>query len=355
MKYWNLNEILPYQRNFNFINGKRRCGKSYTLIKWVIKRCIEREEEFCLLVRTAKEIEDNALEDWVQKVIQEQYSDFTFKFSKNAMYHEIVHQIPTGVDKEGNQKYKTEPELIRIGIALALSQRTQIKKKSFPKVKYMILEEYMIEDDKKGEYVNGWGEPDLFLSIYDTIDRGEDRVICFLLGNCTTFYNPYHMHETFNIPKVKKGEIWYKGNVLFQWIDENKVTGKSGSKFDKMIEGSKYGRFAVNNEYSDDRDDFIMPRTQQATFRFAIDYIGSTYGVWCDTKVGVIFIDTKWDTGTKFRYALTLEDHRENTLMTKGKTAFFIKWLGDNFKRGNVRYVNKAVRAKAEGAIKLIL
>lgn len=39
--HWNIYEILPYQRNFNFINSERSIGKTYTTEAYVIDKCIQ--------------------------------------------------------------------------------------------------------------------------------------------------------------------------------------------------------------------------------------------------------------------------------------------------------------------------
>ena len=52
MKYWDIGEILAYQRNFNFINGERSIGKSYTTLKFMIKKAIQTGCEFVYIVST---------------------------------------------------------------------------------------------------------------------------------------------------------------------------------------------------------------------------------------------------------------------------------------------------------------
>ena len=40
--HWNIYDILPYQRNFNLINGERSMGKTYTCQMFTLDKCIER-------------------------------------------------------------------------------------------------------------------------------------------------------------------------------------------------------------------------------------------------------------------------------------------------------------------------
>ena len=338
IQYWDINKILPYQRNFNFINGERSIGKTYTTLKYIIKRCIDRKEEFVYLVRTQDEKEKGVLEKAVEKVVTNEFKDFSFYNTVDEFY--IV-----------EENYKR-----LIGRCIALSEALKIKKQSFPIVKFIMFDEYMLESKSLTRYVSGWKEPELFLSIYHTIDREEDRVVCFLLGNTTTFYNPYHLHPAFHIPQIKKGEIWTSENVLFQWAESSAtlVEKKEKCKFLRMIQGSDYGTYANDGEYIEDSLEFIEERSQSARHTFNIQYMGNTFGVWNDMIHGKIYIDSKF-AKCSLNYALTLNDHNENTMLTKSKSNSLLNWLSKNFKLGNVRFTSMEVKKIAEQAILLLL
>ena len=78
--YWNINEIMSYQRNFNFINGARSIGKTYTTLKYCYRRAIERGEEFVYLVRTKQILKSGALEEASKKVLQKEFPEVDIKF-----------------------------------------------------------------------------------------------------------------------------------------------------------------------------------------------------------------------------------------------------------------------------------
>ena len=258
-KYLDLNKILPYQRNFNFINGERSIGKSYTIMKFVIKKCLQRGYEFAYIVRTKNQKKSGALGDAFKKVLLNEFNDYRIECTNEDMVNVIENE-----DKD---------ERIQLGYCLALSEKTEIKQRSFPKVKYIILDEYMLETNNQHEYYKGWKEPDEFLNIYHTIDREEDRVICFLLGNNTSFYNPYHLHPAFNIPFISKGELWTSENVLFYWAiasDELKEQKKK-SKFIKMIDKTDYSDYAVKGDYIYDEAKLIEPAPKNARLLFTIE------------------------------------------------------------------------------------
>lgn len=339
MEYWDIKKILPYQRNFNFINGVRSIGKTYGTMKYFLSESIKKGKEFVYIVRTQHALKGGAFEAAFRKVIQEQFNEYDISFSNNICTWKI--------DDENRQI---------LGYCLAISDYVAIKRRSFPNVRYIMFDEYMLEGAETRRYIQGWKEPDLFLSIYHSIDRERDAVICFLLGNTTTFFNPYHMHKAFNIPSVKPGEIWYSENVLFQWAipSEPLREEKAHSRFGKMIEGTRYGDYANMGVYVDDNFNFIEPRTRTAKHYFTFVYNGNTFGVWADMKNGKLYIDFKYDPSCLLNYALTTEDHRENTLISKGNYSM-LKWLAKNYKLGNVRYVNMQVKALSEDGIKILL
>jgi len=343
--YWNIKDILPYQRNFNFINGERSIGKTYTAEGYFIERALNNGEEFVYICRTQEEKKGGVLEKSFAKVLACEFPNQPIKSTTEVM--ELIIE-----DENGDVIEKKT-----LGYCLALSEAVKIKKRSFPFVRWLMFDEYMLEEKQRASYVNGWKEPDLLLSIYHTIDRERDYVICFMFGNNTSFYNPYHMHSAFNIPYIEKGGIWYNENVLFQWAEstEELKDKKSKCKFLKMIDKTDYGQYAKHGDYVDDNINFIGDRTGNSRHLFTFEYEKEIYGVWQDMKLGLVFIDSKYDKSCTLNYALTIDDHKENTMFTRSKSDTLLMWLGKMFKLGNVRYTSMRVKVKAEQAIKLIL
>lgn len=343
--YWDIRTLLPYQRNFNFINAERSVGKTYSTQKFLIKSAKEKFREFIYLVRTQDEKKSGVFEESFKKVIAKEFPNDTFRFTKDEMF--LVK-----LDEDGEM----ETEIL-LGYCIALSEAVKVKRKSYPLVFYIMLDEYMLEGKHQSQYVNGWNEPDLLLSIYHTVDREEDRVMCFLLGNNTSFYNPYHMHKAFNIPMIEKGSIWKSENVLFAWVTSSQALKeqKSKSKFLRMIEPTNYGKYAKEGDYVDDNVNFIQKMTTTARYSMTFEYEGNSFGVYNDLRNGAIYVSDKVDPSCKLIYALTVEDHKENTLLTKSNQVTQLRWLAHNFKLGNVRFVSMEVKVKCEKAIALLL
>lgn len=332
--YWDINKILPYQRNFNLINGERSIGKTYTTQKWVVGKCLEKHQQFVYLVRTQSEKKEGVLERAFEKVMSKEYPG--------------VETICTEETMRANGEI--------IGFCIAISESHKIKKRSFPNVYYIIFDEYMLEDSSMSNYVSGWKEPDLLLSIYHTIDREEDRVKVFMLGNNTSFFNPYHLHPAFNIQPIKQGQIWTSENVLYQWAEGSKdlKEKRANSKFGKMIQNTRYGEYASAGHFIEDNEDFIAVHDGKAQYEFTIICGGIQYGVYADQNKGLVYISDKTDPSCPFVYALTIDDHTENVMLTKGKPGA-LEWFSKCIKIGVVRFENMYIKKLTEGEIYKLL
>lgn len=344
-KYWNIKQYLPYQRCFNLINSERTIGKTYTTQGFFLERAILKDEEFVYVVRTQDERNDGIFEKAFQKVVEKEFQDYQIEFTKNECFWVIEDENGETIEKK------------TLGYCIALSEATKKKKINYPNVKWLMFDEYIVDEKERTAYVNGWSEPDLLLKIYHTIDRERDYVVCFLLANNITFYNPYHMHPAFNVPHVEKDKLWFNENVLFHWVSASLELKKEKAKckFLRMIDKTDYGTYASAGEYINDNINFIMERTSKSKYVFTIEFEGEKFGIWQDIKEGLIFCDNKVDPSCRLIYALTLGDHNENTLLTKNRNNNLLMWLGTNFKRGNVRFASMPIKVRAEEAIKLIL
>ena len=86
-------------------------------------------------------------------------------------------------------------------------------------------------------------------------------------------------------------------------------------------------------------------KTGTAKFHFAFIYEDSIYGVWYDYKEGKIFVSFDYDKNSKDIYAMTLKDHRPNTMMFNALKRYnFWRNFIDNYRLGNVCYENQRIK-----------
>lgn len=324
--YFNPRFLLPYGRNFNFVNAVRSVGKTYSPVLFFINEYMEKEVESVLLCRTKKDKEKGKyLERAVSKVMAEQFKGLDYKVNSD----ELLIQGKTALR------------------CIALSEAINIKKNGYPLVKYLYLDEYAIEENAVQRYVTGWDEPDLLLSIYHTIDREEDRVIFFGMANNISAYNPYHLHKAFNIPYTDKGNIFMSDNVLFlhyQRSDQlNEKTEKC--KFLHMIKGTDYGNFASEGEYIYDNNELIYNYPlKYCTYFLTLKYNGKVYGIWNYNILKWTYYVTESINPTfKDKVAVTMNDiNTEFRYMNR--TDFSTQILKQAVRSGNLHFQNQKLK-----------
>lgn len=340
--YWNPYKLLPYQRNFMFVNSTRKDGKTYGTQYMVIDKFLKKGQQFVAIYRTDKEIKEGEFEASFQKVSFEQFPQYHFTFKSNQMWL-------TELDENEKTKW-----IDIMGYALPLSQTVKKKKMSFPRVHWAYMDEYMLEPEDTHQYVGGWKEPDKLLNLYHTIDAEEDRVKIFLLGNNTSFYNPYHLHPAFRIPWTQPGTIWKSDNVLFQhYIPSQQLAEKkSKSKFLNMIKDTEYGSYALQGVYIGDSDEFIAKRPQKSQFVFTIKLDNANYGIWgCDASV---FVSDKTIVTSPLVFAFTKSDLSEETIY-RYKQNKLIKWLLAKMLHCRVFYETQEIKARVKPELEKLI
>lgn len=344
-KYFDIYRILPYQRPFNLINSIRSVGKTYVIQWWVMKQCLEKKRQCVALFRTKDEIEKkDILEEWYFKVLSQEFSAINFKFTKREIY----------IEEETEEGEKEKVILVR---AFALSEYRSIKKMSMPLVDYIIFDEYIIEDGLISDYFHGWREPTTLLSIYHSIDREENRVKVFMLANTSSFYNPYHLDGFFDIPKPKFGKIWTSKEVLFWWVEPSEalIEDKKNDPFFIQTLKSAYGKFANSNEYDEDKDTFIKEVPFQSVVMCTLLYDEKEYTVYNNVPLdGCVYIKDCKDRRSRVTYALTLDDHEENTFLIKSGNFSQINFIKKAIQCGRIRFDNIKCRKMFDSALKIL-
>ena len=343
-KYFDIYKILPYQRSFNLINAIRSVGKTYVIQWWCMDKAIKNHREIVALFRTQNEIDKGILEQWYFKVLQNEFSEYVFKFNKREIWREYE-------DEKGNIQ---KDVLVR---AFALSEYRTVKKMSMPLVNYIIFDEYIIEDGLISDYYRGWNEPSALLSIYHSIDRDEHRVKVFMMANTSSFYNPYHLDGFFDIPTPTLGKIWTSKEVLFWWVEPSEMLKKEkeNDEFFKATLKSLYGKFANTSTYNEDKETFIHDVPFQSIVMCSLIYENEVYTVYNNVPLdGNVYIKDCHDRRSKITYALTLDDHSENTFLVKSQSFSHINFIKKALQCGRLRFDNIKCKKKFDGALKIL-
>lgn len=308
--WYDINQTLSYNTLFNFIIGNRGGGKTFACKDWAIRDFLKSGSQFVYMRRYKQEFKKNA---HFFDAIKFKYPDVQFS-----------------VDKSGTYLINDEPA----GFPMPLSTAKIEKSNEFPKVNKIIFDEFIID---KGVYRYLTDEVTSFLEAYETISRMRE-VRVFFLSNAITISNPYFAY--FDITLPYGSNIARKDDLLIQLVqNDDFIEAKKQTRFGKIIQGTRYAEYSIENKFLRDTKEFLAKKTGNARYLFTLAYMGVKYGIWVDYDAGLMYMSENVDGSCKFIFTTTTEDHKPNTLLLKQpkKDPLFAEVL-KQFEYGNLRF-----------------
>ncbi len=326
--YYDVGQTLTYNCLFNFVIGSRGCGKSYALKKRAIKLFLDKGHQFVYLRRYQEELDATAETYFDDVLSNNEFPDVQIEYKGGAYY--------------------INDELA--GYAMALTKAKMYKSIAFPLVYLIIFEEFLVEEQGFNRYLKN--EVEAFLGFYMSIDRYRG-VIVFFLANSTTMINPYTLFFDLHLPYGS--DIVRKGDLLLQLVNNDAyIKSRKETRFGKLIKGTEFEQYAIENKFVYDSKTFIMRKTEKAQYYFTFLYMGDKYGVWVDYSAGKMFVSQDVDPSCKIVYSLTVEDHSPNTMLINqlGRSPIFKPFV-DNYKMGNVYFESQKIKNIVYDVIKI--
>lgn len=331
--FWNPRRTLTHNLLINVIVGNRGGGKSFGCKEWCIDNFIKKKEQFGY-IRRYKEDLKKPMEEFF-KDIAYKYPDYEFKTDSSKFYIRLKCE-------DENTKW-TEDDVA--GYGFVLSTANNKKSISYPFITTLVFDEFLLN---KGNQHYIYDEPSQLLELYETVARpgtGHPRVILFMLANAISITNPYFLFWNLKMPtkQDKNGKwIWKHPTrpILVEDVrNEAFIDKKKNTEFGKLIEGTKYAEYSIENKFLLDDDNFVEKKTQNARYFFTFVYKEHTLGVWADYKEGKMFVSKDIDPSYPIKYSITMKDHRPNTMFIKDRSrALKFKRFIDNYKLGNVYF-----------------
>ena len=307
--YYQLNEILNFNSIYKFIIGHRGVGKTYALKCYCLRRFIKHGEQFVWVRRYKTELSE-AKSDFMK--------DIADKFS---MYKITI---------DGNKIY-IDSKIA--GYFIPLSVASKFKSKPFPDVRTIVFDEFLIT---KSSYKYLQNESIIFDELYNTIDRYKDLTTAFFIGNAISFVNPYFVdlgivqtNKRFTFDNSKQAVVEHFKSQAF--IDKAKAT-----RFGKLKSGTEYERYAIENEYLEDNNNFIAPRPKNTSYLCCIVFEGKNLGFWLENKTGKVFVCDKYDAASRRIFTLLCDDHSPNMIMIRRLKLGYIRDLRHVYEQGKM-------------------
>lgn len=327
--YYDFDKMLSYNALLNFIIGERGVGKSYGAKKYVAKRFINKHKEFVYLRRYKTEL---------KQAMKKQQSPIFFA------------QIQNDPELKGH-KFSNTNDVMYIdgkicGYAMPLSIANILKSSTYDNVDTIIFDEFILD---KGTYHYLQDEVTSFLETLETVARLRDIRVIFL-GNAISITNPYFTYFNLTLPYNSEFKIAKKDNngqplILINYIKNLKYREvKKASRFGQLIDGTDYGKYAIDNEFLRDSKSFVKKKSKNCKFYFILILKGKHYGVWCDYQDGMMYISNDYDPNCPVKFSINPDDHNENTLLIRTRTSPFFKSVIEHYRLARLCFENQQIK-----------
>ena len=325
--YYNYDKLLSYNALLNLVIGERGVGKTYGAKKYVIKRYKKYGKQFAYLRRYDSDLEASVGNNNNNKFfeqIKKEFPDDTFTISKNKKVRKLL--------MNGDV----------IGYALTLANADSLKSSTYEGVDTIIYDEFMLKPGSTQRYLRD--EPEVILDLIETIGRLRDiRVIC--IANAISSTCPLMSYFDLTLPYGNEFKLFKDGLICVNYIKNYKYREvKKQTRFGKLIEGTNYGRYAIDNEFMNESKVFVKKKNGNCHYFFTLVLNLHKYGVWIDYKNDDVYMSDDIDEMCPTKLALFVEDHNEMSVLVRARTNPYLQVLANHYKNGKLYFENQRLK-----------
>ena len=236
------------------------------------------------------------------------------------------------------------------GYAVPLSTANILKSTSFPKVSTIIFDEFLL--DNSGTYRYLKNEVTMLLDVIETTFRLRDGKT-ILLGNALNVHaSPYFAYWNLELPQDGNEFKTFKdGAIIVNYIKNLEYRdAKKNSKFGKLIDGTEYGKYAIENQVLRENNSFIAKRPANSTFYGMIIINSMNIGIW-NGRDGYLYLSEKYDPNTTHKFALDYNDHTEQTIFTTVRENMYMHICIRAYKQGWLKFENQKIKTIATNVL----
>ena len=325
--WYNPDRIISFNALLNLIIGERGVGKTYGLKTRAVRRFINKGKQFAYIRRYETDLAEsvgNKEDNKFFEQIKNEFPNSTFKITKNKKVRKLY------IDNK------------ICGYALPLSASDSLKSSTYENVDMIIYDEFMLKEGSPQHYLKN--EPEIILDLIETIGRLRDiRVYC--IGNAVSSTCPLMAYFDLTLPYNTDIKLFKNGTIAVEYIKNEKYREvKKASRFGQLIDGTKYGKYAIDNEFITDSKSFIKKKDSNAKFYFILYVNGKTYGVWRDFKNQLMYISNDYDPNCPIKLALNEMDHNESTILARVRSNFWFKQIINHYRLARLCFENQNVK-----------
>ena len=323
--FYSYDKVLSYNAFLNILIGERGVGKTYGAKKYVINRFLKKNKQFVYIRRYETDLIESVGSSSDNKFfeqIKNEFPDHKFEIHKTKKVRKLI------IDKKV------------CGYALPLSSADSLKSSTYENVDTIIYDEFMLKEGSTQHYLRN--EPEVILDLIETVARLRDVKI-FLLGNAISSTAPIMSYFDLSLPYNSDIKLFKDGLILVNYIKNQAYREyKKQTNFGKLIEGTRYSKYAIDNEFLTDSKSFIKKKGE-SKFYFIFTLNNRDYGVWRD-KDDIMYISEDIDPNCPLKFAINIDDHDETTLLLKSRTNPYFVSIINHYRCAMLCFENQAIK-----------
>lgn len=325
--YYNVDRVISYNALLNLIIGERGVGKTYGFKTYAVKRFLNKGKQFAYIRRYETDLDasvgttaDNKFFEQIRK----EFPNSEFKISKSKKVRKLY------IDNK------------ICGYALPLSSADSLKSSSYENVDTIIYDEFMLKEGTTQHYLRN--EPEIILDLIETIGRLRDINI-YCLGNAISTTCPLMTYFDITLPYNSDIKTYKDGLILINYIkNEAYREVKKASRFGKLIEGTRYGEYAIDNKFLTDSKSFIKKKDKNAKMYFILSLGDKKYGVWRDYNSLSMFVSNDYDPNCPMIFTISNEYHTESTIFVKVRNNPYFKNVIDYYRNARLFFESQQIK-----------
>jgi hypothetical protein len=314
-EYYDFAKLFSFNATWNGVCGGRGMGKTWGSKRKTIKDALKAikfktyEKEVNARGRNTKKMIEITEVDSVdnQFVYLRSYKE-ELSIAKETFFADIEHLWPdwdfriNGWKAEASPtkfaEMKSRPWAI-IGFFVSLSVASNFKSAQFPKVNWIIFDEFIIE--KGGQYLPN--EPTKLVNFSSTVSRYRPNVRVLMLANAVNITNPYFIHYNVDPDKADENKFIFQvkritGGYQMLWhfpVSEAFEAEIAATDFGQFIleTDPEYADYAVRNQFNDNHKSMIGKKPKTATYVYTVETQNGIFSVWYDTKTNFFYCQEK--------------------------------------------------------------
>lgn len=330
-KWYNINDVMGYDKLFYIIVGARSIGKTYAVKRMVLKKYLKTGEQFIYMKRTEDDIAETT-QKWFDDLERNGlFKGYTLDYGGGNFY---FYKSELEEDEDFNK------EDYICGYYKALTKVVGKKSIPYPYVRTIVYDEFMNE---KGVY-SIKNEPHHLMEFYYTVARLRepgDEVRMIMLSNAISITNDYFRYFKFRIPQGFTYGFLQKKEIVLH-IAESKEFEKAfkENRINGLFEDTPYYDYAVENKFFYDNNNFVGSRPKNLVYSFNIKYDNVVYAVWIRSDRSEYYVDAnKVDKKFTPTIAVRKDDHDNGTIFNERiSRSFHLKQLATYYDNGLVGF-----------------